>query len=72
MRSKQVEDITRRLKSAGHKAEAFYSKLSTEQKRDVQEGFMAGEIRIICATIAFGLGIDKAGQLTRLLILMCD
>jgi superfamily II DNA helicase RecQ len=55
------------LKNAGYNAEAFYAKLSTEQKRQVQEGFMAGKIRIICATIAFGLGIDKAGQLTRFL-----
>ncbi|KAM7214037.1 ATP-dependent DNA helicase RecQ [Rhypophila decipiens] len=57
---KQVDDITQRLKKAGHKAESFYAKMPITRKRQAQEAFMLGEIRIIVCTVAFGLGIDKA------------
>ncbi|KAK4183527.1 ATP-dependent DNA helicase RecQ [Podospora australis] len=57
---RQVNQITAKLKEAGLKAEAFHSTIPLQTKRRVQEGFMAGTIRIIVCTIAFGLGIDKA------------
>ncbi|GAB1319828.1 hypothetical protein MFIFM68171_10038 [Madurella fahalii] len=57
---RHVEDITQRLKKAGHKAESFYAKMPITRKRQAQEAFMAGKIRIIVCTVAFGLGIDKA------------
>jgi hypothetical protein len=61
-RQQQVDDITQRLKKAGHRAESFYAKMPIAQKRQAQEAFMAGEIRIIVCTVAFGLGIDKASS----------
>ncbi|KXX78237.1 ATP-dependent DNA helicase RecQ [Madurella mycetomatis] len=57
---KQVDDITQRLKKAGYRAESFYARMPIAQKRQTQEAFMAGEIRIIVCTVAFGLGVDKA------------
>ncbi len=53
------EDIAEYLKEKGVAAEHFHSKLSPEIKKDVQRRFIDGELRVIAATNAFGMGIDK-------------
>ncbi|KAI0450247.1 ATP-dependent DNA helicase recQ [Xylaria acuta] len=57
---KQAEDLADHLSKAGHSTAAFHAGLSTERKTQTQDAFMAGSIRIVVATIAFGMGIDKA------------
>ncbi|KAI3328758.1 ATP-dependent DNA helicase recQ [Ustulina deusta] len=57
---RQAEDLAYYLSSLGHSAACFHAGLSTERKTLTQEAFMAGSIRIVVATIAFGMGIDKA------------
>ncbi|KAI3324447.1 ATP-dependent DNA helicase recQ [Xylariaceae sp. AK1471] len=57
---KQAEDIAERLSKKGHSVAAFHAGLPTEQKIKTQDAFMAGNVRIVVATIAFGMGIDKA------------
>ncbi len=47
------------LKAAGIEAEAFHAGLDIQVKKDVQERFLHGESRVVCATNAFGMGIDK-------------
>ncbi|MER8983702.1 RecQ family ATP-dependent DNA helicase [Mesorhizobium sp. M0843] len=47
------------LKQQGLTAERFHAGLTPEEKRDIQERFRIGELRIIAATNAFGMGIDK-------------
>lgn len=37
----------------------FYSRMENSQKKETLEGFIAGSYRIVCATNAFGMGIDK-------------
>ncbi|WPB58109.1 RecQ family ATP-dependent DNA helicase [Xylophilus sp. GOD-11R] len=37
----------------------YHGKLGPTERHDVQQAFMAGEIRVVVATNAFGLGIDK-------------
>ncbi|MGJ3255078.1 MAG: helicase-related protein, partial [Alcanivorax sp.] len=44
----------------GLKAQASHAGLKDEPRHQVQEAFMAGETDIVVATIAFGMGIDKA------------
>lgn len=39
--------------------ERFYARMDNAKKKEVLERFISGEIRIICATNAFGMGIDK-------------
>ncbi|KAK4208061.1 P-loop containing nucleoside triphosphate hydrolase protein [Rhypophila decipiens] len=56
----QAELHAEALASKGFSAAAFHAGLKQEVKKQVQEDFMAGKIRIVCATIAFGMGIDKA------------
>ncbi|KAI0441382.1 ATP-dependent DNA helicase recQ [Xylaria telfairii] len=57
---RQAEDLAEHLSKAGHSAAAFHAGLSTDRKTQTQDAFMAGSVRIVVATIAFGMGIDKA------------
>ena len=47
------------LKLQGLAADRYHAGLGAEEKRDIQEAFMVGDLRIIAATNAFGMGIDK-------------
>jgi len=54
-----TERVAAFLKERGFAAAHYHAGLSPEQKRDVQKAFAAGELRVIAATNAFGMGIDK-------------
>lgn len=55
-----AEHVATYLGKAGLNACAYHAGLNDEHRASVQERFMRGEIDIIVATIAFGMGIDKA------------
>ncbi len=48
------------LAARGLAAAAFHAGLPPPDKRRVQQAFTAGTVRVVCATNAFGMGIDKA------------
>ena len=48
------------LTARGMRAAAFHAGLRQAEKRQVLEAFMTGEVAVVCATNAFGMGIDKA------------
>ncbi len=54
-----AEELTEWLRAGGLDVERYHGKLSPHTRRDVQGRFMADEVRIMVATSAFGLGIDK-------------
>lgn len=56
---KQTEEVAAFLKEKGLAASHFHARLSPETKKSVQEAFIRGELRVIVATNAFGMGIDK-------------
>ncbi|MEB3223824.1 MAG: ATP-dependent DNA helicase RecQ [Candidatus Sericytochromatia bacterium] len=56
---KNVEAVTERLVSAGIGAVAYHAGLGDEERAAAQERFMAGRARVVVATNAFGMGIDK-------------
>lgn len=56
---KDTEVIAKKLQNRGYLADTYHAGLSTEQRRDNQDRFIRDEIRIMVATIAFGMGIDK-------------
>ena len=55
-----AESLAAFLKSKGFNARAYHAGLRPEARSEIQEDFMKGKITIICATIAFGMGIDKS------------
>ena len=56
---KQAEAVAAVL-AADYPAEAYHAGLDAERRARVQEAFQKGEIEVVVATIAFGMGIDKA------------
>ena len=56
---RQAEDIAAFLSRKDVAAEHFHAGLSPEIKKTVQQRFIDGELRVIVATNAFGMGIDK-------------
>jgi len=56
---KETEEIAEKLRSCRFMARAYHAGLSAKERSQVQELFTRDETRIIVATIAFGMGIDK-------------
>ena len=56
---RQAENIAAFLRDKGLAAEHFHARTPPETKKNVQESFIRGELRVIVATNAFGMGIDK-------------
>lgn len=57
---KDTERITAMLQKNGFAALAYHAGLTAEMRSMHQESFLRNQIRIIVATIAFGMGIDKS------------
>ena len=57
---KNTEMIAAKLVSEGVAAEAYHAGMSTEERNKIQEDFVNDRINVVCATIAFGMGIDKS------------
>lgn len=56
---KRVVEVAERLCQAGFRAAAYHAGLPDEERRRVQEAFRRDDLRIVVATVAFGMGIDK-------------
>ena len=57
---KSTEKLAADLNQAGFKAGAYHAGMSSEERATVQDRFLKDELPIVCATIAFGMGIDKS------------
>ena len=57
---KGTEELAADLKATGIAAEAYHAGMSSEERNRVQEDFINDRTNVICATIAFGMGIDKS------------
>ena len=55
-----AEEVATWLAREGFSARAYHAGMPAEYRSEAQEDFMAGQVRIIVATIAFGMGIDKS------------
>jgi ATP-dependent DNA helicase RecQ len=56
---KKVEEIAQLLNVNGFKAAPYHAGLDPDVRMKNQDDFLNEEVDIICATIAFGMGIDK-------------
>jgi ATP-dependent DNA helicase RecQ len=57
---KTAEQVAEHLAQRGFPASAYHAGMNHEVREAIQRRFMAGELNCIVATIAFGMGIDKA------------
>jgi ATP-dependent DNA helicase RecQ len=57
---KTAAEVAQRLIQDGIRAQAYHAGLKDEVRARVQDSFMAGHLDVVVATIAFGMGIDKA------------
>lgn len=54
-----VMEASRFLKAKDWRAGHFHAGLAPSEKKRIQDEFLAGDLQVICATNAFGMGIDK-------------
>ncbi|XVE93247.1 hypothetical protein REPUB_Repub01dG0173900 [Reevesia pubescens] len=53
------EKVAEKLQEYGHKAAFYHGKMDPAQRASIQKQWSKDEINIICATVAFGMGINK-------------
>lgn len=57
---KTTEELAEKLQKIGIKASAYHAGLENRIRSTVQDAFINDECQVVCATIAFGMGIDKS------------
>ncbi|MDW5288695.1 DNA helicase RecQ [Formosa sp. PL04] len=57
---KNTEELAKKLNSNGVPATAYHAGLGFNERSKVQEDFVYDTTQVVCATVAFGMGIDKS------------
>ena len=57
---KSTEELAVKLLSHNIKAAAYHAMLPARERSQVQEDFINDKMQVVCATVAFGMGIDKS------------
>ncbi|MBP8823254.1 MAG: DNA helicase RecQ [Flavobacteriales bacterium] len=56
---KGTEKLAAQLQGIGVRADCYHAKMDAAERDSVQDSFIQGHTHVVCATIAFGMGIDK-------------
>jgi len=59
MSRKSTESVAQRLNEDGIAAKPYHAGLTPKERSSHQELFLRDDVRVVCATIAFGMGINK-------------
>ncbi|MBD1396291.1 DNA helicase RecQ [Pontibacter sp. JH31] len=57
---KATESLAKKLKENGYNATFYHAGMNAQLRAKAQEAFLRDDVQIVCATIAFGMGIDKS------------
>jgi len=57
---KSTESVSAKLVKSGFRAAHYHAGLSSAERNQVHQDFLHDRVQIVCATIAFGMGIDKS------------
>ncbi|MBO4719523.1 MAG: DNA helicase RecQ [Prevotella sp.] len=57
---KTTEKVSSDLRAKGIQAGAYHAGMTTQERNATQEAFKNDQLLVVCATIAFGMGIDKS------------
>lgn len=60
LRRRDTEKMADQLTEAGIPAKPFHAGMSVRDKQQIQRDFINDDLKVVCATIAFGMGIDKS------------
>jgi ATP-dependent DNA helicase RecQ len=60
MARKTTESLATDLQKLGIEAQPYHAGLSNDERNRIQNLFKMDQIQVICATVAFGMGIDKS------------
>ena len=63
---RDCEEVAEALRKNKVKAVHYHADMATEERAQIQEDWMNDKKRVICATVAFGMGINIAGCPLRL------
>lgn len=55
-----TEKLAEQIQSLGFSAEAYHAGMKSDERSKIQDEFIQGNLKIVCATLAFGMGIDKS------------
>ena len=56
---RETEEVAEDLRARGYRASAYNAGLPKQVREKVQDAFIHDNVDIVCATVAFGMGIDK-------------
>lgn len=57
---KRVEEVAEKLRASGVKAAPYHAGLPDGERHRVQDAFLRDDLKVVVATVAFGMGIDKS------------
>ncbi len=58
-RTRKAFELANRLQKDGYNAKPYHGKMDAKEKTENQNAFMSGQVQIMVATSAFGMGVDK-------------
>ena len=57
---KKTEEMHEALVAMGHRSACYHAGMPPAQREEAQRRFVGGDLDVVCATVAFGMGIDKS------------
>lgn len=57
---KKTEAMHEALSGLGYRSVCYHAGLLPQQRQEAQAAFTRGDVQVVCATVAFGMGIDKS------------